>query len=170
MEAARKLSSFDDFESYQNYIENQKRTLEVAKRQQESVVRAKKHVSKNLSKTVLMACFVVGVIALILYRYSVIFEASYNNYELKKEIDQMTIGVSEMKSQLDSIVVLDNVEKVAIQELGMKYPSQEQIIYVNPPQSFKVHREKYALNKEDNKSGVIPTLYGKTEAFIRLFQ
>lgn len=169
MESARKLSGFDDYEAYQSYIEHQKRSMNAAKAEQLAIIKAKRHVSRSISKSVVLATLVAAVVGLILFRYSIIFEASYNNHELKREIEQLNITKTEMNSQLDSIVVLDNVEKVAVQELGMKYPSQEQIIYVDYPQQFKVSREKPksdALVKESLVTG----LYGKTESLLKLFR
>lgn len=141
MQAARELYQFDTYEAYEEHLLNSRMQFTHQKIEKQKRHTASKKAGLYISKSLMYTLLFFGVLSLVLYRYSVIFEAKYNNHELMREANQMEIQLSEMKAQLDSIVVLENVEKVAVQELGMQYPTNEQTIYLDNPWKYKLDKK-----------------------------
>lgn len=77
-------------------------------------------------------CLAVVFVAmvLVLMRYSDIAEKKVNNFHLKNEINQMELTYDEMKAELDRGLDLEEIEKTAIGQLGMQYPTPTQIVYI----------------------------------------
>ncbi len=94
----------------------------------------------------LMIIMVFGSMAYLLIRYAEINEIKYKNFELKQEIESISIQVEELKYRIDSTMSLNNIENYAVNKLGMQYPQDYQIVYIET-------QTKYALNIE--KSGEV---------------
>ncbi len=94
----------------------------------------RKHHKLNIfffMRATLLLLGVFSVLSLIVFRYAMISEVKYNIYGLKNEINELNITIEELNTQLNSGIVLDNIEAQAIRELGMQYPKDEQIVYLN---------------------------------------
>lgn len=74
---------------------------------------------------------VFGILSLIVLRYAMINEVKYNIYSLQNEINALNIQIEELNTKLDGSIVLETIERQAIDELGMQYPKAEQIVYLN---------------------------------------
>ncbi len=92
---------------------------------------------------VLMIVMVFGSMAYLLIRYAEINEIKYKNFELKQEIGSLSIQVEELKYKIDSTMGLKNIENYAVDKLGMQYPQEYQIVYLES-------QTKYVLNVEKN--------------------
>ena len=125
--------------------------------QQDIIFKAKKIKNDNEMKKIkaniinrffaaLMIIMVFGSMAYLLLRYAEINEIKYKNFELKQELESLSIQVEELKYKIDSSMSLDNIESYAVDKLGMQYPQEYQIVYVES-------QTKYALNIE--KSGEV---------------
>jgi len=88
--------------------------------------------------TILGIIFVFAALSLIVYNYARINEVRYNIYSIKTEINQLNIEIEELNSKLDGTITLDNIEKIAIEDLGMQYPQPEQILYINSQWNYKL--------------------------------
>lgn len=142
MLAAKQISEFDDYNDYKNYmhdthVETKKQQFQIKKKKESWVKRL-----ASVSRTIFAALLMFAALALVVVVYANIYELKYNNYEYQKEIEQYKIEIEDLKSQLDSVVVLENIEKVAIEELNMQYPRQEQIIYINSSWNYKLDEVK----------------------------
>ncbi len=102
----------------------------------------KKHKTKRriaFFKKSMAICFIVfGLLSLVLFRYAQIFEKNYNVEGLEHEIAKLKLEKESLQAQMDSVVVLENVEQVAIHDLGMQYPKAEQIVYLNQRWDYKL--------------------------------
>lgn len=154
MLAARQISEFDDYNDYVNYIHQ---TNVEIKEKQFKIKKGKESWLKKLasvSKTITAALLMFGSLALVVVIYANVYELKYNNYEYQQEIDEYKIEIEDLKSQLDSVVVLENIEKVAMEELNMQYPKQEQIIYINSSWHYQlddVKAEEIIVPEETSK-------------------
>lgn len=131
MQAARK---HDVNEAYELY-----RVQEAARQRAENEKRLKekklmdlhaKRISRTL-KTISFFAFIFVTLAVMILRYAALYEVQYKVNDIAKEIAQTKMEIEEVKSNLDSTISLDNVERVAVSELGMQYPKPEQIVYID---------------------------------------
>ncbi len=154
MLAAKQISDFDDYNDYKNYLHE---THIQAKQEKIKIRKEKESWIKRLasvSKTIFAALLMFASLALVVVMYANVYELKYHNYEYQKEIEEYKIEIEDLKSQLDSVVVLENVEKVAIEELNMQYPKQEQIIYINSNWNYKLDQEEEETVEEVKEKGV----------------
>ncbi len=64
------------------------------------------------------------------------------------KLKELNLQKEDLRVQLDSTIVLDNVEKVAVNELGMQYPQPEQIVYINSNWNYTLDDQFANLDKE----------------------
>jgi len=101
----------------------------IHKRSSEKELRNKRAMLFVKAAVAILAVF--SVLSFVVSRYAMINEVKYNIYSYKKEINALNIQIEELNTQLDGSIVLENIERQAIEELGMQYPQPEQIVYLN---------------------------------------
>jgi hypothetical protein len=74
---------------------------------------------------------VFGAMILLLVRYSDIAEQKVHVYQMKAEVRKMELTRDELKASLDKGLDLETIEKTALEKLGMQYPAQTQIVYID---------------------------------------
>lgn len=79
---------------------------------------------------VLCLAVVFVSMVLVLVRYSQIAEKKVHIYHIKSEMKQMELTQDEMNAELDRSLDLELIEKTAIEQLGMQYPTSTQIVYI----------------------------------------
>jgi cell division protein FtsL len=115
-----------DYDSYE-YLEQSKQEKQLPKK---SAKRKPKHRVHILS-----IVFVFAVSIFIISRYASLAEINFENKQLDKQIKQAQTENTDLNVQLMKSVNLDNLEKVAVDKLGMQYPDpMNQIIYVQVQQ------------------------------------
>lgn len=72
-----------------------------------------------------------------------IIHAQININNLNKELKTVRQDNNYLKTELSKILDLNEIESLAISEIGMQYPTSSQIIYINVP------KESYTLKNED---------------------
>ena len=82
----------------------------------------------RLIGNVLLVCVAA---LLILFRYSAIVERDHRLELLKEERNAILDENKRMQVEIDSALNLDNVERIAMIELGMGKPEKYQTVYVN---------------------------------------
>ena len=100
--------------------------------------------------TILGIVLIFAALSIIVYNYARINEVRYNIYSIKSEINQLNIEIEELNSKLDGTITLDNIEKIAIEDLGMQYPQPEQILYINSQWNYRLDDE----DREIEESGI----------------
>lgn len=111
----------------------------------EKKAKAKEIKSKIINRTLvaLIIILVFTVMSYVVMRYAEINEIKYNNFNFKTEVELLNVQIEELKFKAESALNLDNVEKYAIDKLGMQYPKEEQIVYL-------IAENNYAINVDNN--------------------
>lgn len=79
--------------------------------------------------------FVFAVSIFLISRYAYIAEINFSNKQMDKQIKLVQTENTDLNVQLMKSVNLENLEKVAVEKLGMQYPdTMNQIIYVQVQQ------------------------------------
>ena len=76
------------------------------------------------------ACLVGTLLVGLMYRYSVISELKYDINTINREIDEIGNQKKEIQVKLEQSNRSDVIEKIAMEQLGMIYPSEENIVYI----------------------------------------
>lgn len=158
---ARKIDEFDDFNEYHNYILKSHVDLkkEQYKKQQEKATWVKK--LNGVTKALTCAVLVFASLSLVVMSYANICERKYMNYGLQKDIVEYKLEIEDLKAQLESVVVLENIEKVAIEELNMQYPKQEQIVYVDSSWNYQLTKDHSVVATTDEVITEAPNDFDK---------
>ncbi len=138
----RKINHDELYQQYYNKSINRK-----LKESQELLVKKKQvHKAKVrirfFMSAIIFGIIVFGMLSIVVYRYAEIFEQNYYVEGLKTEMINLQRQKEDINARMEAMIVLKNVEKVAIQEIGMQYPQPEQIVYL----TSKWH---YTLNEGD---------------------
>lgn len=145
---ARKIPTYNTYEDYhrQQHQEKMGKASELLEKKQRRYQRKRR--VQFIVQSFLGCMLVFGLLSFLVMRYALIFEINYTINGLEKEIKEYTLQKEDLRVQLDSTVVLDNVERVAMNELGMQYPQPEQIVYINSNWNYKLDEEYANIDKE----------------------
>lgn len=83
-----------------------------------------------ISTIAISACLVGTLLVVLMYRYSVISELKYDLNTINRELNEIANQKKEIQVKLEQSNRSDIIEKIAIEQLGMKYPSEENIVYI----------------------------------------
>lgn len=171
---ARKISAYDTYEEYhrQQHQEKMKKASELLEKKQRRYQRKRR--MQFLIQSFAGCLLVFGLLSFLVMRYAMIFEINYTINGLEREVRELNLQKEDLNVQLDSTIVLDNVERVAMNELGMQYPQPEQIVYINSNWNYTLDDEFANLDREpamqndimDNGDNVAHELQGYA-AYIR---
>ncbi|MCR4780474.1 MAG: hypothetical protein K5876_05190 [Ruminiclostridium sp.] len=123
------LSLFDTDEDY----EQRRKQREKQRAEREKIkISQKKSIGRNGSVVAVIAAsvFCLAVAFSVLYSKLQISEYTAMISETKNEIEQTERENIRLRSELDSMYTLDNVEQVATQELGLQKTQSSQITYI----------------------------------------
>ncbi|HAS74637.1 MAG TPA: hypothetical protein DCS67_10880 [Clostridiales bacterium UBA8960] len=94
------------------------------------------HHFMNMLQSVLIVLVIAGLFSSYIYRNAQVNEAKYDIFNLKAEIKSLSAQIEELGAKIENQTGLKNIEKVAIETLGMKYPSKEQMVYIDSQYHF----------------------------------
>lgn len=94
------------------------------------------HNFMNMLQSVLIVLVIAGLFSSYIYRNAQVNEAKYDIFHLKAEIKSLNAQIEELSAKIENQTGLKNIEKVAIETLGMKYPTKEQIVYIDSSHHF----------------------------------
>lgn len=137
MQAARKLTQY---ESWQEPINVSK-----VKTEPRPVRRAQPKLTQVTLQAALCVAIVFGAMILLLVRYSDIAEQKVDVYRMKAEVRKMELTRDELKASLDKGMDLEAIEKTALEKLGMQYPAQTQIVYIEKTSLYTLKEPKYPV-------------------------
>jgi len=126
MLAAQKRYSYEPIPEYQDYQRQNKKLKVITITRKKAILRFKAIFG-------IIVFFALGMF--ILSRYSMINEENRNIYKLKTELTNLNKENTQIQVSLNRKVDLEQIEKDAIQKLGMQYPDKNQIIYVQIPKT-----------------------------------
>lgn len=105
---------------------------EIRKRAKENV-KAKKQEQRIKAKVILYVALIFGVLLAISYRNSLITENFAKIKNLKTNLAAVQKENEQLEVNIESSLNLNNVEKLAKEQLGMQKLSKEQKVYINLP-------------------------------------
>lgn len=85
---------------------------------------------KKLRPIFILVLFIVCIILLFMYRYSVISNLKYEIQSLNKNLESIKNNKKELYLELENLSKSDFIEKTAKEKLNMDYPKDEQIVYI----------------------------------------
>lgn len=127
MSAARHLEIQQDYNSYEVLKPIRKKASRQATQTWSSVI---------VASIVLALLF--ALLLTVVNRYAVISETKYAIFNLKKEVKALSMKKEALIFEIETAVALDNVEKVSMEQLGMAYPSQGQMIYISAAKGYNL--------------------------------
>ena len=113
-----------DYAEVPNYQEQK----QPKKKQRIVIVTRKKAIMRMKAVIAIVFFFVLGTF--ILLRYAQINQGNREVYNLKSEYNKVFGTNAQIKVGLNKKVDLNEIEKSAIEKLGMQYPDKNQTIYV----------------------------------------
>lgn len=128
------------------------------------LIRKKPKYCGSMFKVFLCMVIVVAVMVLLLQRYAVISETKYQIFDHKSRIKELQYQKEEMKAELDSAFVIEYVEKVAIEELNMQYPTASQVVYIGKESNYVVIKES-SLPQEIEAEHIQLSYFDKIKLF-----
>lgn len=104
------------------------------KREQDK--RARRSKLKMHTCTLFIVVSFALVMGHVIYQNSILNEAKYEIFNLKTEIKSLNAKAEEMQVKIENQTDLNTIEKIATEKLGMRYPSQDQIVYIDAKYHF----------------------------------
>lgn len=139
MQAARKLTPYEPWSETMTSGKN--------KTEPRSVVKAKPRLTRVTLQAVICVAVVFGAMILLLVRYSDIAEHKVHVYQLKSEVRKLELTRDELQASLDKGMDLEAIEKTALEKLGMQYPAQTQIVYIEKTSLYTLKEPKNPADK-----------------------
>lgn len=106
----------------------------------------------NLFCSIAIVMIFAVIFGSIIFQNSLVNEAKYDIFNLKSEIKSLNAKVEEMNAKIENHTELNNIEKIAIDELGMQYPTKEQLVYIDSNYSYALETPKFQT-AEGNDTG-----------------
>lgn len=153
MGAARKLVEYTSSEDYVHSMNKQFEEERRMKERYQKLQEARTKKTAQFIKTVVLFGAIFICLAFVVFRQAQVYQAQYEVAELEKDIKQTTMDIDEIKANLDSTISLDNVERVAMQELSMQYPKPEQIVYIKSNWHYALDKTGGMTYGENVKKG-----------------
>jgi len=144
MLAAQKRYNYEPVPEYQDYQRQDKKQKVVIVRRTKAIIRFK-------AVLCILIFFALGIF--ILARYSMINQEKRNINKLKADLNEINQVNTQIQVELNRKVDLGEVEKEAIQKLGMQYPDKNQMIYVQIPKTDFTEVPIEAENQTEEQGG-----------------
>jgi len=121
------------------------------RQEQPKTASARKHQTLNKTVTIglVLVCFMAA--CFIVYRYDLIANNHRSILELEKQLEQEITQRENLEVELSCRKNLDSIEFMAA-EMGMKYPDEDQIRYVDLPEKQTVAEQADASNQLTDQS------------------
>lgn len=94
-------------------------------------VKIEKNIKTSLKATILLGAFsLVIMCTVLLLNYAQVTSLKYQSTRQKTQIENLNEEIQRYDVELDRIKESGWIEKYALQKLNMKYPTEEQLIYL----------------------------------------
>jgi cell division protein FtsL len=145
---ARVESSAYEIEQF-NYSQAEK-IVSIKKKRLEREKAKKKALNQvvNLFCSIAIVMVFAVIFGSIIFQNSLVNEAKYDIFNLKSEIKSLNAKVEEMNAKIENHTELNNIEKIAIEELNMQYPSKEQMVYIDSNFHYVLESPKFQTADE----------------------
>ena len=130
MSAARTMTDFQNYDDYRAYILKKNVEEAVLRHEVKAMKKKQRQRLSSTMKILSLAAVLFAMLSFLVVRYADVYEAKYDIHAMQSEIKQINQEIEEIRAAMDSTVSLENIERVAVQELKMQYPQPEQIVYL----------------------------------------
>ncbi len=111
-------------------------------------------------KLFIVIALIGGLFISILFGYAAISEVKYQVYEHKQAMDDLQMKIEKCNIELEAMNKTSIIEDKAINELGMKVPNRQQLVYLNANEGVnEITRVSIALPIEQSDSGFFRNIY-----------
>lgn len=90
----------------------------------------------NMLASIAIVLIIAALFSTYIYKNSMVNEAKYDIFNLKSEIKSLNAQIEELSASIENQTELKNIEKIAMEQLNMVYPAQEQIVYIDANYHF----------------------------------
>jgi len=88
------------------------------------------HRFMGMLQSIAIVLFIAVLFTSYVYKNSLVNEAKYDINNLKAEIKSLNAQIEEYNAKIENQTGLKNIEKIAVETLGMQYPTPEQMVYI----------------------------------------
>jgi len=123
--------------------------------QKPSKVKPKVKTKKQIKSKVFLGVIAFGVALTIVYRFTAVNKLNTEVIALKNELEEINIVNSQLKVNAEKNINYDEIEKYAIQNLGMQKSQAYQIEYINIDKEDIVNNTVTNENKNKLKEVIL---------------
>ena len=138
-----------------------KKRLKVIENNQKNRIKISADQNKKHKKTALVVTAIILLLLTISCRNSQIDNQFNKIQKQKNELSSLQKENEQLKVSIENSLNLNNIEKVAKEELGMQKLSSKQIVYVTLPKKDYVESTTEKVVKEDKKQNWIQKIASK---------
>ena len=145
------------FNNY-NYVNKESdRLSQLAKENKRQMKRRERVMNTIVTSTLYLVCFLVvfSLAYVLIQRNSLIVKSKMESLHLDQEIQEKTLEIEELKSDISQNLDLNLIEKKAMTELNMIYPDTFQTIYIKKQWEYTMDEESELMNSISKLNGGI---------------
>jgi len=145
------------FNNY-NYVNKESdRLSQLAKENKRQMKRRERVMNTLITSTLYLVCFLVvfSLAYVLIQRNSLIVKSKMESLHLDQEIQEKTLEIEELKSDISQNLDLNLIEKKAMTELNMIYPDTFQTIYIKKQWEYTLAEESELMNSISKLNGGI---------------
>lgn len=134
--AAEYLMHEDEIEAFN--ISQTAKIVSIRKKQManKNTKKVQLHRLINALTTICIVLAIAGLFSAYVYKNSLVNEAKYDIFNLKAEIKSLNAEAEELSASIENQLELTNIEKIAVENLNMQYPSKEQMVYIESSYNY----------------------------------
>lgn len=143
------------FNNY-NYVNKESdRLLKLAKENKRQMKRRERVMNTLFTSALYFVCFLVifSLSYVLIQRNSLIVKSKMESLHLDQEIQNKTLEIEKLKSDISQNLDLNLIEKKAMTELNMVYPDTFQTIYIKKQWEYTMDEDTELMNSISKLNG-----------------
>ena len=143
------------FNNY-NYVNKESdRLSKLAKENKRQMKRRERVMNTLFTSTLYFVCFLVifSLSYVLIQRNSLIVKSKMESLHLDQEIEDKTLEIEKLKSDISQNLDLNLIEKKAMTELNMVYPDTFQTIYIKKQWEYTMDEDTELMNSISKLNG-----------------
>lgn len=143
------------FNNY-NYVNSESdRLSKLAEENKRQMKRRERVMNTLFTSTLYLVCFLVifSLSYVLIQRNSLIVKSKMESLHLDQEIQDKTLEIEKLKSDISQNLDLDLIERKAMTELNMTYPDTFQTIYIKKQWEYTMDEDPELMNSISKLNG-----------------
>ena len=143
------------FNNY-NYVNKESdRLSKLAKENKRQMKRRERVMNTLFTSTLYFVCFLVifSLSYVLIQRNSLIVKSKMESLHLDQEIEDKTLEIEKLKSDISQNLDLNLIEKKAMTELNMVYPDTFQTVYIKKQWEYTMDEDTELMNSISKLNG-----------------